>query len=52
MQSFLLRKKIEIGIKNFLIGIFRLEIKKTIVTFEISTFEFPKMQSSMLNERN
>ena len=33
------------------LGIFTLELKETIVIFEISTFEFFKMQSFMLSKK-
>ena len=33
------------------LGTFRQELEKTIVTFEISIFEFDKIQSIILNEK-
>ena len=43
-------KKLNLGPKMFYFSIFCLEFEKTTVLFEISTFEFVKMQCFMLKE--
>ena len=45
------KKKLNLGTTLSYLDIFELEFRKFIVMFEISIFEFVKMQSFMLNKK-